>query len=80
MRPGNTVISARISEGRAWWTQGLPNQAACSPSAHVPVYLWPEDLQGLMVNREDSRALFFVRKGFLISQVGLAFSLDDALS
>lgn len=59
---------------------GAPKPSSfCFPSAHVPVYLWPEDLQGL-INREDWCVLFFVRKGFLISQVGLAFSLDDTMS
>lgn len=65
-------ISAQITESHVWWAQGLPNQMSCFPSAHVPVYLWPGDLQGLVIDRKDSCTLFFVSIGFLCLTRGLS--------
>lgn len=70
-------ISAKVTDGPVSTGETPKPSHFCFPSAHVPVYLRSEDMQGLVTDREDSCALFFVSKGFLCFTVGVAFSEDN---
>lgn len=73
-------ISAKVTDGPVSTGETPKPSRFCFPSTHVPVYLRSEDMQGLVADREDSCALFFVSKGFLCFTSGLSFLCGQPLS